>query len=352
MSNASEYSEQMEWNILCEKDGNIADIQLENTSFKNDLSNKRLTVDFAYFENENLPMFIPEKLSSFPVITPTPTTIYNNTIDINSIDYSIRMKNVTTGDTYVSYLKWSPELPEPAPAGILSQPEEYFLNKYYWGKSTVHFAQILTNTIHDLAVAIGVLTPLQAVQVVVGSTAFGLVINQAFTTANIQLEFSHSLDKLFLLQTVYTDSLYRRIIFGNNTVSYASQTCVTSQGLAWSNKWFPYQQVLITSDLKLKKIQRQTNAIQKSSSFYNTNYKNVVLIFNILEPNPNQIYPYFEYITESSNTKYVYFDNDVDFNQTYGVKVYLHNIKKNILIPYTMNLDELINIKLRHFTKQ
>jgi hypothetical protein len=87
-----------------------------------------------------LPLFIPEKLNAIPVIVPTPTAYYNNTIDVNSIDYSIRVKNNNTGQSWVSFLKWTPELPEPAPAGILQTQESFFQNKYYWGKSTVHFA--------------------------------------------------------------------------------------------------------------------------------------------------------------------------------------------------------------------
>ena len=355
MSNVKEYSDQLEWTIIGTKDDQVAQIDLENTFFQENLSNKKLTVDYGYFGNDSLPLFIPDLRTSFPTITPVPITEYNNTLNVNSIDYAIRMTNLTTGDTYVSYVEWSPELPYPAPLTPPSSTNEMYFNKYYWSKSTPHFSQIVTQTLHSLALALGAIVANDVIQILVGTNSFSLVVDNRLIqgiATSWKIDFSHTLNKLFRLQSVYADSIFDTIVFSINPIGFANQTCSISNGLGGSNKWFPFDQLTISSDLSLRKVQNQNNVTTGTTKFYNTNYKNVILEFNILSDNPNQIYPYFEYITNSTNTKFIYFNNDIDLKPTYNIKVYLRNIAKNIIMPYTLNDGEYINLKLRYFTEK
>ena len=174
------------------------------------------------------------------------------------------------------------------------------------------------------------------------------MIDSAFVTAGYTIEFSANLNKLFRLQSVKTDDYWEQLIFSANPTTYGSITCDIVNGLGWSVDWFPFHQILIESDLKLKKIQIQDN-IPNSASFFTTNYKNVILEFSITNSNPNEIYPNFEYITQSSNNKFVYFENDEDLEQVKNISISLYNITKRVTIPYTLKYGEFINLKLRLF---
>lgn len=353
MSNITEYSNQLEWDIISTKDGQEAEIKLQNTYFQTNLSNKKLVVDYGYFGNSNLPLFIPTLLRSFPVITPTPTGETNNTLTPDSTDYFFKLTNGTTGDTFVHWIRWSPELNGySVPIYIPPTDQEVYLNKYYWSKSTTHFAQILTDAIHTEAVARGAILANANVQVIVGPNNFSLVMSKTFFDSNWSIQFSKSLNDLFRLQSTFPDNTFQNLVFSTNPITWNNEVCLISNGTGWSTKWFPYDQLLISSTLNLLKIQNQSNLALTSNTFYTTNYKNIVLEFNIVTENPNSVYPYFVYETEASNTKFIYFENDNDFNETYDVKVYLRNIVKNIIVPYTLTKDEFINIQLRYFTKK
>lgn len=365
MSSNDEYSDAFEWNIIA-TDRNInASLDVQNTDLKENLSNKKMVVDYGVFFNKALPTFIPDKLNALyptsatitepPSITPIPIHIINNSMSVNSVDYLIRIKNIDSGSpdfgkTYVIYPRWSNELGLTAPPLIPATQQEFMQNKYYWSYGTAFFAQIISNAISEIYQYTGGSSS-DIVQLVVGSAGFGLIVNKPNFLNTYSIEFSHNLNKLFLLQSIRTDNLFERLIFNPKETSYNIQTCLVCNSSGWSVEWFPFNQILIQSDLPIRKIQKQNNLVT-STSFWTTNYKNIILEFSILPQNPNSIYPYFEYTTESTNTKYVYFENDKYLKDTFTIDVLLYNITKNVIIPYEIKKDEFVNLKLRIFTKK
>jgi hypothetical protein len=343
-----EISDQLEWNIIGLSDNQNTDLELENTFFKDRLANKKLLVDYLYLGNFTVPTFIPEPLKKLYTFVPVPIAQYNNAITINSIDYYIRVTQISSGNTYVIYVPWTPETLSPAPIYPIDNEQMFMMNKYYWSYGTTQFSQIISVQLNNLLISAGAIGPLIS-QLMIGTSGFGLYVSKAVTDL-YTIEFSKSLTKLFRLQNVYSDTLFDALVFSKNTVTYATQTCVLCNGLGWSNLWMPFQQILVKSTLKIKNIQMQNN-IRNSSSFFSTNYKNVILEFTQPQSNPNAIYPYFEYITESSNTKFIYFNDDIDDSQTFSISLSLYNIIKDVSIPYTINKGEYVNFKLRVFTK-
>lgn len=350
MSNIQEYSDQLELTFVATEDNEIAASDFENIQFRENLANKKITVDYGYFANGNLPLFIPDMLTELYTFTPTPVTQTNNTLSINSLDYVLRVRDTGTGDTYIYYILWTPELPVSAPSSRPSNQQAMYSNRYYWSKTPTHFSQIVTNAINALASSVAAISLGNVVQIVVGSSSFGLIINQNFVSNGFELELSHNLNKLFKFQSVYVDDMFEKVIFSTNTVAYNTQTCVVSNGIGYAN-WSPFDQIIISSDLNLKKIQKQNN-LRSTTQFYNTQYQNVILEFSLTDSTPVDFYPYFEYITQSSNTKYIFFENDVDLKETFRISVLLYNVSKNVLFPYTMNKNEFINLKLRIFTQK
>ncbi len=359
MSNIREYSESLELNIIGETDGQHASATFENLHFNENLNNKKITVDFGYFGNRDLPTFIPDKLNALYTYSPAPTFIYGNTMDVDSIDYVIRMKKIVSNvvtQTSVTYVKWINEIGLTPPPTIASTQQDFMIDKYYWSYSTLWFSQIVSSSIIQTLISNGWTIPTPTAQIVVGSSSFGLIIDSVIlhdvpNSTRIEFEFSENLNKLFRLQSIKSTDGFEKLIFGLNTITYASVSARTCNGLGWSIEWFPFNQVLIQSDLNIKKIEEQNNIVS-TTSFYTTKYKAVVLQFSITPENPNAIYSYFEYITQSANTKYTYFDNDIDLKQQFEIRIYLYNIVKNVLIPYTLKKGEYVNLKLRILTSK
>jgi hypothetical protein len=339
-------------------------IKISNWTKNQNLINKKVRVSSFFLNNGSLPCFVPKWIStpytsndfinkptylvdkgSGPVV---PSSFFYSPVPNNeTIDYIVSIRNITTGQassgnvysTYVlmkdSVSKFVSNKPASKPVSAYQQ----YTNPYYFFFDTTDFCEIVEDAINSLFQNIGFTLFGASVRVIRTSNGYALYYNS--TTggsnpwANFELQFSQSLIDLF--QFKHKDSInstkLKTIDLNSATILYENQTWFPVFSSYVPNYWFPYDLLVIKSDLSV-----ETEVFYNNNGFLPSNYEDIILTFKLVVEQPELIYNIFNSELDPDSGWLSYQNNNSGENITFSVMLRIR--ETNDLVPYTIKKGE------------
>lgn len=336
------------------KDLTDCSITVSNWFQSIDTSNMKFRISSFYMNNSTICDFIPKYLSSiYPLGFPGGVGVNNYLIQdpsggspligtpvlTNTItDYYVSVRRIADGNVTTSYIYMEDvisEYPELKPAIHPGSSFEQYSNRYYWFFNTSKFCDIISLIINEIFV-VGFGQPSDMCSIIRTSQGYGLYLSTVVSTL-YEVQMSPSLNDLFQFKSVESTNSpeLRTIIFNTNLRSYGNPTA--PHAFVASNyvpdTWFPFNEMLIKSNLPI-----ESEIFFDNSNFKSQDYQNIMLTFDLSNNNPDGIYNFYRMKAESGDNWVSMVGTNTKENCTFETLLRLRETKD--LIPYTINKKE------------
>lgn len=283
-----------------------ASITLSNWVENNDTSNQKIRVSSFYMNNSSIPCFIPKWTNSLP---PSgwqgsgSLSIENNVLSADTLDY---FWNWSTGATQrggivnmqTAKSQYSSLKPAIRPRDEFSQLN----NKYFWFYNTSDFLDVIVDQINAGIAAYTMDT--YGIAMVRTTTGYGLYVPVTLVTVGgWDLQFSKTLIDLFQFKSSFSGNspLLYQIEFNNTPRNYyvpdvtapgtfSNQSCFFVFSNYVPDTWFPFDQILLRTDLPI-----EAETFFNNNDYISRNYQNIMLAFKVSTNNPDGIYNFYTY---------------------------------------------------------
>ena len=320
--------------------------------FKN-LNKKTMRCYRFTINNTEMPLFIPLNVTSqtyFNVSSNagSSNTYVNNTLNANSLQYFIIVRDQANLNAVTTYIQQIPESPSLTPPPFpVTDPNSYYQNPYYYYHDFSHWLTIIANTINAAATTLG---QTAGCNIVInnsgGGYSFTFYFNSTFI-ASYQVEFSKTLLDIFELKNLvspYTTGQNSYILqFSDFVTSSGSVTYKVISCPAYEST-FVFSEFLISSDdLGIN----FTSFINNSDLLTNTSqggYESTILSYSVRSADWLGYHDYFDYVNQNDSLwKSFYLDECNKQHMT--INIYLR-LKNNILLPFMLAPGELFSLTL------
>lgn len=275
-----------------------AQISIQNQLLRHGLKKRKFRLAFFYIQNSYVPNNIPMPLFSFPQapntmannISGNTPLVVNGTIGVNSINYYFNIYNYNTHDSHTVFLQHVPTGNFRPPIVPYTDVGAYYNDPYYWNYSTSYFTDYLASQINTAIQAVSGLT--NAFTAVATSTGYRFYVEETFfTNFDLELQLSQSLLNLYTFD--FTNSVNSTYFFNPtwtttptmiNGTSYLS---VTSRYIP--DTWFPFDQLLLSTDLPL-----EPELFYNNQNYNFQSFDNIIIGYDINTDQPDEIYNYWK----------------------------------------------------------
>lgn len=305
---------------------------------KQNLQTTKFKVSSFFFNNSEIPCFIPKWIQTAYTAnqlnnkTPSASvTFSNSTITNKTLDYFVAIKNKTTNDINALMIEMHDDqsrYPNSKPLSHLSTAFEQYNNRYYHFYNTTNFCSLVQDALNVLLNNEGVASGLDTIKILRTDQGYAMYFNSDITAQNYEIQFSKTLIDLFQFkntQSLNSTYLYT-IQFNESPVSYFVPTVGDSPFLpVYStyipDKWFPYDLLIIKSDIPV-----ETEIYYNNTNYLPSDYDNIILTFKVINNNPDGIYNYFTSeidpnsgwmtMTQNTNSENIYFTVNLRLRET------------------------------------
>lgn len=322
------------------------------------LHDKKFKVASFYLNNTALPCFIPRWPSASPPVgwqgVGTIIVTTNTALDQNALDYQFNISDTINhyGSTVVMDPTFS-QYPSRQPPNHPSIEFQELSNKYYWFFNTTQFIEMLgkqinlvinTNSLSQYGVAFTRTTQ-----------GYGLYVP---TTLVEEVQFSQTLIDLFQFKNkVSTNSTYLRTIEFNAQLrnyfvedltspgTFVSKPCYFVASNYIPDKWFPFDQLLIRTDLPL-----EPEIVFDNNNFISQTYQNIILTFKLSNNNPDGIYNFYTSEIDPHSGWCSLVGTNSNDNCTFDILLRLRRTKD--ILPFQIKNDESAYFLLETITTE
>jgi hypothetical protein len=282
-----------------------ASIKLSNWLESTDTSDKKIRVSSFYMNNSAIPCFVPKWTNSLPPSgfqgTPS-TSILNNTLNSDTLDYFWNLNNGVTANRGGVLNMEQGESRYPALRPSIRPPNEFsqLSNKYFWFFNTSDFLDIIVRQINS-EIAAHTLDQ-YGIAMVRTADGYGLYVPVSLT-ATWSLQFSQTLIDLFQFKN--TKSANSSLLFDINfndaprsyyvpdvtsPGTYSNQSCLFVFSNYVPDTWFPFDQILLRTDMPI-----EAETFFNNSNYVSQNYQNILFAYKVSNNNPDGIYNFYTY---------------------------------------------------------
>jgi len=347
-----ESSEKLTLIYVGQKDGDIVDIEAENTFFQDNLYRKKLVLKYFQADNTDIPLFIPDKLNILPPYAlntlawapdgPGAAVAVSPVVNSSSIDYLFSF--ATTPDyhpaTQWAVCQWVPQNPSLTAPNTLLNQNQVIRDPYFHSHNLSHVLAVFTFTLNNyiLTVLPGSYDTSKQCQIRYDGNSISLLVPNAYMLSLKYLLFSRKMNDLFQFNSYKTPSepeVYLQIPDGNKMVDGLAYVVFTSRFI--SRNWVAWDTVFVQTTLPIKTVEVQTNLPDISSGA--TDYKRTIYALNAVENSIN-FYPYYAY-EPSTTDDYTSFTQNAFESSNYKVSLSLYNKRNGLSLPYTLKKGEV-----------
>lgn len=344
-------------------------IKVSNWTKNQDLTDKKIKVSSFFLNNSSIPCFIPKWVKTpfssdgTDFINKTPAYnvyLYNSLgndivgtsnvpyINNEAVDYVVAITNGSLKETHASYIYMTDaisEYPTYKPPTHPSSASSQYTNRYYYFFNTVKFCQLVQDRINFLftQLGVGVLNnPSDAVRIIRNNNGYAIYLNSASasggaTTTYIdwQIQFSQPLIDLFQFKNVepVNTNVLKAVEFNTSTVKYESKNWVPSFSSYVPNTWFPYDLLVIKSDIPVK-----TETFYNNNGFLPAQYEDIILSFKLTITQPDGIYNIFTSDINPNAGWLTYENSNSGENINFQIQIRLRTT--NDLVDFTIKKEE------------
>jgi hypothetical protein len=295
-----------------DKDATDATITLSNWLESVNTSNMKTRVSSFYMNNSGVPCFIPKWTDSLPPAgwqgtSVPPSSIANNTLGPDTLNYywNFNQGNVNHGGI-INMDASASQYPNNRPALRPSKEFEQLSNNYFWFFNTSNFLDLIVTQINNVISSQALDT--YGIAMVRTAEGYGLYLPVSLFAAGWALQFSKTLIDLFQFKnkvSANSTSLYE-IQFNNTPRSYyvpdvtspgtfSNQSCLFVFSNYVPDKWFPFDQILLRTDMPI-----EAEVFFNNNDYVSRNYANILFAFKVSTNNPDGIYNFYTYDPDPS----------------------------------------------------
>ena len=275
-----------------------AQISIQNQLLRHGLKKRKFRLAFFYIQNSYVPNNIPMPLFSFPQapntmannISGVAATVVGGTIGVNSINYYFNLYQYATFTNYTVFLQHVPTGNFRPPVIPYTDVSPYYNDPYYWNYSTSYFTDYLSAQINQAILTVtGVADAFIAVAT---STGYRFYIQSVIQLYHgIELQLSQSLLNLYTFD--YTNTINSTYFFNptwnttGTTVNGILYYTATTRYIP--DTWFPFDQMLLSTDLPL-----EPELFYNSQNYNFQSFDNIIIGYDINTDQPDEIYNYWK----------------------------------------------------------
>lgn len=338
-----EFRERLNYYFINKKDGSSeAKFKINKPDvILNNLDKKKIRIQKFYVNNRALPQFIPQRITQnttdyFNVTTnATTTNKFYDTLDINSLEYYIILRDQANTEAIVVFLKHIPINPTPTPQSVINDDVTYYSNKYYYYYDFTYFLELVRDaytyayTQHSNSNAGNVIGP-----ILWQNTQFQFFVR---SYSQWYFEMSESLINILPFKNILTSDGHYRLIF-DDTPANINGLAYNEVDAKFYDTIFPFTELLFKSDdAGLNPISFIDNTALTSNT-QNQNLQNTILSFDIDTNAFNEFYNFYKYVNKN-DTEFVNFDKNKDTKQHLTIQLFLR-LSNDVVIPYILNKNE------------